>query len=95
MKALLVEDSPGMRKIISIMLKSMGYNQIIAARHGGEALDYLSTLGVDVRCSAGAAHWQNGACERAAKELAERFPETLARVARALSRKPRGAHQQE
>ena len=41
MKALLVEDSPGMRKIISIMLKSMGYNQIIEARHGGEALDYL------------------------------------------------------
>ena len=48
MKALLVEDSPGMRKIISIMLKGMGYDQVIEARHGGEALDYLRSAEVDL-----------------------------------------------
>ena len=48
MKALLVEDSPGMRKIISIMLKGMGYDQVIEAKHGGEALDYLRSTEVDL-----------------------------------------------
>ena len=48
MKALLVEDSPGMRKIINIMLKGMGYDQVVEARHDGEALDYLRSAEVDL-----------------------------------------------
>ena len=39
MKVLLVEDAPGTRNIVGTMLKGMGYNDVVTAETGLEALD--------------------------------------------------------
>lgn len=46
MRVLLVDDAEGMRKIIASMLKTMGYDEVITAANGKEALQRLEVTDV-------------------------------------------------
>ena len=46
MRVLLVDDAEGMRKIITSMLKTMGYDDVITAGNGEEALQRLQAADV-------------------------------------------------
>ena len=48
MKVLLVEDAPGMRKIVGTMLKGMGHDDVVTAETGLDALDILRQARVDL-----------------------------------------------
>lgn len=48
MKVLLVEDAPGTRKIVGTMLKGMGYDDIVTAEAGIEALQIMRQAKVDL-----------------------------------------------
>jgi len=48
MKVLLVEDTEGMRKIVGTMLIGMGFDNIITAVNGKDALAHLDTADVDL-----------------------------------------------
>ncbi|MDA0337360.1 MAG: response regulator, partial [bacterium] len=45
---LIVEDIVSMRKIITSMVRRMGYNDILEAANGAEALEHLRMRTVDV-----------------------------------------------
>ena len=48
LKALVVEDSIGMRKLVVAMLNKLGYEEVLEAQHGGEAWSILRTHRVDL-----------------------------------------------
>ena len=48
MRALLVDDSPSMRKVVAAMLTSLGYDHIVEAADGGEAWEKLSESDLDL-----------------------------------------------
>ena len=48
MKIMLVEDSRTMRGLIKVMLKRLGYEDVIEASNGKEAWQYLNKREVDL-----------------------------------------------
>ena len=48
LRVLIAEDSLGMRKLVGTMLKKLGYEEVLEARHGGEAWSTLRTQSVDL-----------------------------------------------
>ena len=48
MKVLVVEDAEGMRKIVAIMLRNLGYDDVLTAENGAEALKELSAAKIDL-----------------------------------------------
>ena len=48
MRVLLVEDTDGMRKIVGSMLIAMGFENIVTAANGRDALEHLETVNVDL-----------------------------------------------
>lgn len=48
MKVLLVEDAEGMRKIIGSMLHNMGYDDVVTAENGKDALEVIASAQVDL-----------------------------------------------
>ncbi len=48
MRVLLVEDTDGMRKIVGAMLISMGFENIVTAANGRDALEHLEMVDVDL-----------------------------------------------
>jgi two-component system chemotaxis response regulator CheY len=48
MKVMLVEDAPRMREILIAMLKNLGYDDVIEAKHGGEAWEKMRSAKVDL-----------------------------------------------
>ena len=48
MKVLVVEDAEGMRKIVAIMLRNLGYDDVLTAENGAEALKELSAVKIDL-----------------------------------------------
>ena len=48
MKVLVVEDALGMRKIVAAMLRNLGYDDVVTAENGSEALDLMRGTKVDM-----------------------------------------------
>ena len=48
MRALLIEDAQGMRKLVSTMLQGMGFADVIEARDGAEGWKRLTQHEVDM-----------------------------------------------
>ena len=46
-KFLVIDDAPNSRRLVKTFLKQMGYNQVVEAENGAEALEKLSTEGVE------------------------------------------------
>lgn len=48
MKVLVVDDSLTMRRILIRTLNQIGYDQIVEAKHGGQALEIIEQGGIDL-----------------------------------------------
>jgi two-component system chemotaxis response regulator CheY len=48
LKVLIAEDSLGMRKLVGTMLRKLGYEEVLEAKHGGEAWSILRAQSVDL-----------------------------------------------
>ena len=48
LRVLVAEDSIGMRKLISAMVRKLGYEEVLEAQHGGEAWSILRSQSVDL-----------------------------------------------
>lgn len=48
MKVLLVEDAEGMRRMVAGMLKGLGYDDLVTAENGQDALDIFDSVDIDL-----------------------------------------------